>query len=33
MEHKPTTRYDVDGFTGHLCEECRKEWDEIKQDA
>jgi transposase-like protein len=19
-------RYDVDGFTGYLCDDCRKEW-------
>ena len=25
-----TERYDVDGFTGQLCEECREQWDEIQ---
>ncbi len=23
-------RYDVDGFTGYLCDECRDKWDKIQ---
>jgi transposase-like protein len=30
-EDKPTKRYDVDGFTGYLCAECRKEWDTLQK--
>jgi transposase-like protein len=30
---KRTKRYDVDGFTGYLCEECQKKWDAITQCA
>lgn len=22
-------RYDVDGFTGYLCEECREQWERL----
>jgi transposase-like protein len=25
-------RYDVDGFTGYLCDECQKTWDKIQTD-
>lgn len=23
-------RYDIDGFTGHLCDECTAAWDAIQ---
>jgi len=23
-------RYDVDGFTGHLCDDCVEVWDQIQ---
>lgn len=25
-------QYDVDGFTGYLCDECREAWNEIHPD-
>lgn len=25
------SRYDVDGFTGYLCDECRETWDRIQE--
>lgn len=24
--------YDIDGFSGYLCDECREVWDEITGD-
>lgn len=32
QKNKQTERYDVDGFTGYLCDECRDEWEEIQQE-
>ena len=28
-EDTRTEKYDVDGFTGHLCADCREEWEQI----
>jgi hypothetical protein len=26
-------RYDIDGFTGYLCDDCQDVWDEIRNDS
>lgn len=26
-------QYDVDGFTGYLCDECRDVWDELTDES
>jgi transposase-like protein len=31
-EDTEVQRYDVDGFTGYLCDDCRKAWDKIQAD-
>ena len=30
-EDKKTQRYEVDGFTGYLCEECVEVWNKIAE--
>lgn len=32
-EDIPVRRYDVDGFTGHLCGECREAWEALQQET
>jgi hypothetical protein len=27
-----TERYDIDGFTGHLCDDCREAWDALQSE-
>ncbi len=27
-----TQRYDIDGFTGHLCTECVEKWNAIQEE-
>jgi len=32
QQDKQTHKYEVDGFTGYLCEECAEAWDEISTE-
>ena len=31
-QDKQTQEYEVDGFTGYLCEECAEAWDKITME-
>jgi len=31
-ENKSVSTYDVDGFTGRLCDDCIEVWDEIQSE-